>query len=105
MAGGYYCSAEDLLRLIDAVTNGNLLSSRAKEEPFRVRWPKEHYALGCKVDAHTFGEKDHWFIAEDGAKTGFRTVPNRILNGGETCIAQQRYDAIELDRAIRLADA
>jgi len=37
MALGYYCSAEALFKLMNAVSNGNLLSNRAKEELFRVR--------------------------------------------------------------------
>ncbi|MGI8508217.1 MAG: serine hydrolase domain-containing protein [Gemmatimonadaceae bacterium] len=86
MAGGFYCSAADLLNVMEAVTNGALLSTRAKEELFRVRWTNEHYALGCRVDVHRFAGKDRRFIAEDGANAGFRSVAYRTLPGGETCI-------------------
>ncbi len=86
MAGGYYCSAEDLLALMHAVTTGRLLSNKATQALFQVRWANEHYALGCRVDTHTFGGSDQRFIAEDGSNAGFKTVAYRILNTGETCI-------------------
>ncbi|MBN9615453.1 MAG: hypothetical protein BGO25_13665 [Acidobacteriales bacterium 59-55] len=86
MAGGFYCSSGDLLHLMDAATTGSLLSRRSRQEMFRVRWPKENYALGCRVDAGIFGHKQSRFISEDGSNAGFRSVAYRIFEDGHTCI-------------------
>jgi hypothetical protein len=71
---------------MDGVCDGGVLSSTAKQELFKVRFPKSNYSLGCRVAHHNFGGHDREFVSEDGATLGFRAVAYRIRNSGETIV-------------------
>ncbi|WP_164223527.1 serine hydrolase, partial [Stenotrophomonas maltophilia] len=50
MAGGYYTSAPDLMKLMDAVLDGKLLSAAARKALMTTLMPDQHYALGGRTE-------------------------------------------------------
>lgn len=86
MAGGYYTSAPDLLRLMDGVLDGDLLSKASRQTLMRVVMPAQHYALGGRTRVETIGGKLREAAWEDGSNGGFRLLARRVLADGNTVI-------------------
>ena len=82
MAGGFYSSAPDLLRLMDAVLGGNLLSRASSAELMRVIMPAQHYALGGRTRIEPIAGVAREAAWEDGSNGGFRLVARRVLADG-----------------------
>ena len=86
MAGGFYTSAPDLLRLMDGVLSGDALSTSSRQTLMRVNMPDQHYALGGRTRVETIGGKSREAAWEDGSNGGFRLVARRVLADGRTVI-------------------
>lgn len=86
MAGGFYTSAPDLLRIMDAVLGGDYLSPGSRSALMTVLMPEQHYALGGRVRVEKIGGQDREAAWEDGANGGFRMVARRVLADGHTVI-------------------
>jgi len=86
MAGGFYASAPDLLKLMDAVLDGHVLSAASRKTLTTVLMPDQHYALGGRVRSETIGGKQRLAAWEDGSNGGFRMLARRVLADGHTVI-------------------
>ncbi len=86
MAGGFYASAPDLLKLMDAVLDGEMLSADSRKMLMTVLMPDQHYALGGRVRTETIGGTEREAAWEDGSNGGFRMLARRVLADGHTVI-------------------
>ncbi|WP_212741954.1 MULTISPECIES: serine hydrolase domain-containing protein [unclassified Sphingomonas] len=108
MAGGYYTSAPDLMKLMDAVLDGKLLSAAARKALMTTLMPDQHYALGGRVRTERIGGVEREAAWEDGSNGGFRMLARRVLADGHTVIVftNASYDYRELgDLGTALLDA
>nr|WP_314544030.1 serine hydrolase domain-containing protein [uncultured Massilia sp.] len=87
MAGGFYSSAPDMLRLMDGVLAGDrILSPASRATLMQVQRPAQHYALGGRTRVETIGGKEREAAWEDGSNGGFRLVARRVLADGVSVI-------------------
>lgn len=86
MAGGFYSCASDMLRLMDGVLSGDILSPAARATLMRVIRPAQHYALGGRTRVETIAGQAREAAWEDGSNGGFRLVARRVLADGVTVI-------------------
>ena len=86
MAGGYYTSAPDLMKLMNAVLDGKLLRPASRRALMTVLMPDQHYALGGRVRTETIGGKAREAAWEDGSNGGFRMLARRVIADGHTVI-------------------
>lgn len=86
MAGGFYSSAPDMLRLMDGVLGGAILGPAARATLMRINRPAQHYALGGRTRIETIAGKEREAAWEDGSNGGFRLVARRVLDDGVTVI-------------------
>jgi CubicO group peptidase (beta-lactamase class C family) len=87
MAGGFYTTASDLLRLMDAVLGGDaVLSPAARATLMRTNMPEQHYALGGRTRVEKIAGQDREAAWEDGSNGGFRLVARRVLADGHSVI-------------------
>lgn len=108
MAGGYYTSAPDLMRLMNAVLDGKLLGPASQKALMTVLMPDKHYALGGRVRVEKIGGQDREAAWEDGSNGGFRMLARRVLADGHTVIVftNASYDYQKLgDLGTQLLDA
>lgn len=86
MAGGYYATAPDLLKLMDGVLDGRLLKPASRRALLTVLMPDQHYALGGRVKTPTIAGEAREAAWEDGSNGGFRVLARRVLADGHTVI-------------------
>ncbi|WP_296949542.1 serine hydrolase [uncultured Massilia sp.] len=86
MAGGFYSSAPDMLRLMDGVLGGDILAPASRATLMRVVMPEQHYALGGRTRVETIAGKAREAAWEDGANGGFRLVARRVLDDGMSVV-------------------
>ncbi|MFK3737678.1 serine hydrolase domain-containing protein [Massilia sp. TN1-12] len=87
MAGGFYSSAPDMLRLMDGVLGGDrILSAASRATLMRVQRPAQRYALGGRTQVETIGGREREAAWEDGSNGGFRLVARRVLADGVSVI-------------------
>lgn len=87
MAGGFYSSAPDMLRLMDGVLAGDrILTPASRATLMRVQWPAQRYALGGRTQVETIAGKAREAAWEDGSNGGFRLVARRVLADGVSVI-------------------
>lgn len=86
MAGGFYSSAPDMLRLMDGVLNGGILSPASRGLLMKVQMPGQRYALGGRTQVETIAGQAREAAWEDGSNGGFRLVARRVLADGITVI-------------------
>lgn len=86
MAGGFYASAPDMLRLMDGVLGGQILSPAARQVLMRVQMPKQRYALGGRTQVELIAGQMREAAWEDGSNGGFRLVARRVLADGQSVI-------------------
>jgi CubicO group peptidase (beta-lactamase class C family) len=67
MAGGYYTTAPDLLRLMDGVLDGRLLKPASRQALLTVLMPDQHYALGGRVKTPMIAGQAREAAWEDGS--------------------------------------
>ncbi len=98
LAGGFYCSADDLLVLMDALLSGRLLSAQATDTLMAVERPAQSYALGGRTKTLTFVGKPHPVAWEYGSNGAFRMLAWRTLDDGHTVIAMNNtgFDHLKL---------
>jgi len=82
MAGGFYSSAPDMLRLMDGVLGGGMLGPASRQALMGVVMPEQHYALGGRTRVETIAGREREAAWEDGANGGFRLVARRVLADG-----------------------
>lgn len=86
MAGGFYTNAPEMLRILDAVDSGSVLSKLSTERLFTIRMPDQHYALGGRIRMKPLGGKERAVIWEDGSNRSFRMLAVRVRETGESVI-------------------
>ncbi|MEZ2346484.1 serine hydrolase domain-containing protein [Terriglobus sp. RCC_193] len=86
MAGGFYTSAAEMMRILDAVDSGKVLSKASTERLFTTRMPEQHYALGGRIRKKTLGGRERTVIWEDGSNRSFRMLAVRVRGSGETVV-------------------
>ena len=82
-AGGFYSTADDMLRLNHGVLTGKLLSPASRKALLTIERPESNYALGGRVQ--TF-EAARSVATNDGTCGAYRTVTWRVLDDGRTVI-------------------
>ncbi|MFT4077572.1 MAG: serine hydrolase domain-containing protein [Asticcacaulis sp.] len=85
MAGGFYASAEDLVRVMAAVLGSRILRSDTVQELMRVEMPDQHYALGPHPHRNHRGQlrESAW---EDRSNSGFRMVARQVIADGNSVV-------------------
>ncbi|WP_233596541.1 serine hydrolase [Corallococcus sp. CA041A] len=87
-AGGFYSTADDMLRLTHGVLSGKLLSTESRKALLSIEHPEPAYALGGRV--RTFAAKrrpaPYTVATNDGTGGAYRTVAWRVLEDGRTVI-------------------
>jgi CubicO group peptidase (beta-lactamase class C family) len=86
MAGGFYSSAPDVLRLMDGVLGGDVLTPASRAMLTAVIMPAQHYALGGRTRIETIAGKPREAAWEDGSNGGFRLVARRVLADGMSVV-------------------
>ena len=86
MAGGYSTTAEELLKLMDGVLDGAVLTPASREALMTVLMPEQHYALGGRTRVETIAGVERRAAWEDGSNGGFRVLARRVLADGHTVI-------------------
>lgn len=86
MAGGFYTTAPELLKIMQATLDGDLLSPASRRALTTVLMPAQHYALGGRVRDEPIAGQTRATAWEDGANGGFRMVARRVLADGHTVI-------------------
>ncbi|RKI62993.1 class A beta-lactamase-related serine hydrolase [Corallococcus sp. AB049A] len=81
--GGFYSTADDMLRLNHGVLSGKLLSPASRKALLTVERPESNYALGGRV--RTF-KPVKTVATNDGTSGAYRTVSWRVLDDGRTVI-------------------
>jgi CubicO group peptidase (beta-lactamase class C family) len=86
MASGFYTTAPDLLRIMDAVLDGDFLKPASRSALTTTIMPDQHYALGGRVRIERIAGQDREAAWEDGSNGGFRMLARRVLADGHTVI-------------------
>lgn len=86
MAGGFYASAADMVRVMHGVLSGGILSLAAIDTLMKVEMPDQHYALGGRTRIETIGGQPRAAAWEDGSNGGFRMVARRVLADGYSVV-------------------
>jgi len=86
MAGGFYSSALDMLRLMDGVLSGSVLTPASRAMLMKVQMPGQRYALGGRTQVEVIAGEAREAAWEDGSNGGFRLVARRVLADGVTVI-------------------
>lgn len=86
MTGGFFTSAPDLLKVMDAVLSGNLLTAQSRKALTTTQMPDQHYALGGRVRSAMVAGAMRDIAWEDGSNGGFRMVARRVLADGHAVI-------------------
>lgn len=86
-AGGFYSTAEDMLRLNHGALSGKLLSPASRKALLTLERPESAYALGGRVRTYeTKGQAAQTVATNDGTSGAYRTVSWRVLDDGRTVI-------------------
>jgi CubicO group peptidase (beta-lactamase class C family) len=86
MAGGYSTTAEELLKLMHGVLDGQVLTPASREALMTVLIPEEHYALGGRTRVEKIAGAERRVAWESGSNGGFRVLARRVLADGHTVI-------------------
>jgi CubicO group peptidase (beta-lactamase class C family) len=86
MAGGFYSTAPDMLRLMEGVLAGAILSPASRATLLKVVMPEQHYALGGRTQRVTIAGLVREAAWEDGSNGGFRLVARRVLADGVSVV-------------------
>ncbi|WP_186001871.1 serine hydrolase [Corallococcus sp. Z5C101001] len=85
--GGFYSTADDMLRLNHGVLAGQLLSPASKKALFTIERPESSYALGGRVRRiGTEGKDAQDLASNDGTCGAYRTLSWRGLGDGRTVV-------------------
>lgn len=93
MAGGYYTTAADQLKLMAGVLDGPLLSPASRKALMTTVMPDQHYALGGRVRTEVIAGQPREAAWEDGSNGGFRIVARRVLADGHTVVVLNNSSA------------
>jgi D-alanyl-D-alanine carboxypeptidase len=90
--GGYYSTADDLLRAAYAIFNQGFISPASLQALTHIEVASDSYALGGRVKDLLIDGKRHRFAWETGRTTGYRSVLGHRLDGEETVIILNNTD-------------
>lgn len=91
-SGGYYSTADDLLRAAHAVFNQGFLSPQSLQALTHIEVPSESYTLGGRVKTLEVDGKPHAYAWETGRTAGYRSVLGHRLDGEDTVIILNNTD-------------
>lgn len=107
-AGGYYASADDMRRLMDAVFGGRILSPASVAALTEIIRPAQGYALGGRIKTLQVAGKSRLVAWEYGSNGAFRMLAWRVLEDGHTVVLANNtsFDHMRIgDLATALLDA
>ncbi|WP_158620357.1 MULTISPECIES: serine hydrolase [Corallococcus] len=84
--GGFYSTADDMLRLNHGVLSGKLLSPASRKALLTVERPESSYALGGRVRTLGSGPEAQTLASNDGTCGAYRTISWRVLEDGRTIL-------------------
>jgi D-alanyl-D-alanine carboxypeptidase len=90
--GGYYSTADDLMRAAYGVFNQGFISPASLQALTHIEVASDSYALGGRVKNLLIDGKQHSFAWETGRTTGYRSVLGHRLDGEETVIILNNTD-------------
>lgn len=93
MAGGFYTTAPEMLKIMDAVIHGKVLSEASRAQLLRVRMPEQHYALGGRIRTRILRGREEEVVWEDGSNKGFRMLAVSVRRTKETVILMNNTGA------------
>ncbi|WP_430390286.1 serine hydrolase domain-containing protein [Dyella sp. 20L07] len=98
LAGGYYASANDMLRLMDGLFGGKILSPEATTTLMTVVRPTQGYALGGRTKVLAIEGREHSVAWEYGSNGAFRVLAWRTLDDGHSIIIMNNtsFDHLKL---------
>ncbi|MBM7116456.1 serine hydrolase domain-containing protein [Archangium primigenium] len=79
--GGFYATAPDLLRLMEAVIGGDVLSRASRERLGTVVVPEEDYAYGGRVRTRTLGGRARRVFWNTGSNGAYKTLSVHTEDG------------------------
>ncbi|MDB5438729.1 MAG: Beta-lactamase [Caulobacteraceae bacterium] len=86
MVGGFYSTAPDMLKLMNKVYSGGLLSRSSLKAFTTVLMPDQHYALGGRYRLKTYAGRERTVSSQDGSNGAYRMFASRVLDDGVTVI-------------------
>lgn len=86
MTGGFFSSAPDMLKLMQAVLGGRILSPQARKALLTIQSAEQHYALGGRIRTEPIGAEDREALWLDGSNGGFRMVARQVLADGHAVV-------------------
>lgn len=92
-AGGFYSTGSDLLRLINAVYGGRVLTKRSLESLTKVYVPEENYAYGGRVRQITLRGKKQVVLWHSGSSGAFKSRLTKVLDKKWTVILLSNTNA------------
>jgi CubicO group peptidase (beta-lactamase class C family) len=91
-SGGYYSTADDLLRAARAIFNEGFLKRSSLDALTHIEVPSENYTLGGRIKTLNVNGQPHVFAWETGRTAGFRSVLGHRLDGEDTVIILNNTD-------------
>ncbi|HEY5801139.1 MAG TPA: serine hydrolase domain-containing protein, partial [Burkholderiaceae bacterium] len=98
-AGSIYSTAQDLMRLADAVYEGSLLSPASRAELSRVQVAAEDYALGGRVRSWTVAGGAHTIAYLSGVSGGFKSLLVHVPGEAKSVVILNNTDMQQADVA------
>jgi CubicO group peptidase (beta-lactamase class C family) len=108
MAGGFYTSADDMLRILDGLFSGKLLSPPMVTTLLRVVRPSQSYALGGRTKLLKVAGKQRLVAWEYGSNGAYRVLAWRVIDDGHTIVIMNNtsFDHLKIgELATQLLDA
>jgi D-alanyl-D-alanine carboxypeptidase len=97
--GGYYATADDVLRLLDGVYAGRVLSPASREALWRVNVPAEGYAYGGRVKVRRIGDAPHRLSWNNNSNGPYKSLIVRADDGRTVVLLNNsRIDGAALTR-------
>jgi D-alanyl-D-alanine carboxypeptidase len=97
--GGLYATADDLLRLLDGVYSGDLLSPASREALWRVIGPEQDYAYGGRVRTRRIDGLEHRLSWNNNSNGPYKSLIVRADDGRSVVLLNNsRMDGAALAR-------
>ena len=97
--GGLYGTADDLLRLLDGVYDGDLLSPSSREALWRVNVPEQDYAYGGRVRTRRIDGREHRLSWNNNSNGPYKSLIVRADDGRSVVLLNNsRIDGAALTR-------
>jgi len=98
LAGGYYTSAADMLKLLDGVFAARVLQPEGVRTLMTVVRPQQSYALGGRTKVMDIAGKARTVAWEYGSDGAYRVLAWRVVDDGHTVIVMNNtsYDHMKI---------